>query len=70
MVILSPTPPVECLSTVGSGLPSRRRSLKSRCTPEAIIAVVHREISARSIPRRKIAINKADICSSATRPWV
>ena len=34
------------------------------------MAAVQREISPRSIPRRKIAISSADICSSATRPWV
>jgi len=34
MVILSPTPPVECLSTNASGLPSRRRSVKSSRSPE------------------------------------
>ena len=46
MVILSPTPPVECLSTNASGLPSRRRSVKSIRSPEATIAAVQRAISA------------------------
>ena len=45
MVILSPTPPVECLSTRASGLPSRRRSVKSIRSPEATIAAVQRAIS-------------------------
>ena len=71
MVILSPTPPVECLSTSASGVPSiDRRLVKSSRSPESIIAAVQRAISAPVIPRRKIAINSADICASATRPWV
>ncbi len=64
-VILSPTPPVECLSMLG--LP---RSLKSSRSPEAIIARVQAEVSARSMPRRNTAIARADICSSATTPRV
>ncbi len=70
MVILSPTPPVECLSTNASGFPPRRRSVKSIRSPESTMAAVQRAISAPVIPRRKIAISSADICSSATRPWV
>ncbi len=34
------------------------------------MAAVQRAISAPVIPRRKIAISSADICSSATRPSV
>ena len=64
-VILSPTPPVECLSTVGRGIPDR-----SRRSPEAIIAAVQREISARLMPRSRMAMASADICSSATAPRV
>ncbi len=64
-VILSPTPPVECLSTVGTP-----RSLKSSRSPEASIADVHRAVSPRSMPRNRIAISRAAICSSATRPAV
>src|SRR6478672_1439675 len=70
MVILSPTPPVECLSTNANGFPSRRRSVKSIRSPEATMAAVQRAISASVMPRRKIAISSADICSSATRPCV
>ncbi|SHU81426.1 Uncharacterised protein [Mycobacteroides abscessus subsp. abscessus] len=70
MVILSPTPPVECLSTSASGRPSRRRSVKSKRSPESTMAAVQRAISAGVMPRRKIAISSADICASATRPWV
>ncbi|GAA1550080.1 hypothetical protein GCM10009788_59470 [Nocardioides humi] len=64
-VILSPTPPVECLSAVG-----RDNAEKSIRTPEAIIAPVQSPISRRSIPFNKIAINNDDICSSATTPRV
>ena len=46
-VILSPTPPVECLSAVGRG-----RLEKSMRSPEAIMASVQRAISARLMPRR------------------
>ena len=64
-VILSPTPPVECLSAVGRD--SEEKSIRS---PDAIIAAVHRAISARSIPLSRIAIASADICSSAISPSV
>ena len=64
-VILSPTPPVECLSAVGRD--SDEKSIRS---PEAIIAAVQREISRRFIPLSRIAIASADICSSATAPRV
>ncbi len=64
-VILSPTPPVECLSTVGRGRP-----LKSIVDPDAIIADVHRLSSERVMPRQKMAIARAAICSSATTPRV
>ena len=64
-VILSPTPPVECLSAVG-----RPTSVKSMRSPDSIIAVVHRVISAGVMPRRRMAIRSADICSSATTPRV
>jgi hypothetical protein len=60
-VILSPTPPVECLSEVG--LSSAAKLIRS---PLAIIAIVRSRISRRSIPFRRIAIASADICSSAT----
>ena len=64
-VILSPTPPVECLSAVG-----RESEEKSIRSPLAIIASVQRSISRRFIPLSRIAIASADICSSATSPWV
>ena len=60
-VILSPTPPVECLSAVGRD--SAEKSIRS---PLAIIAAVQRATSRRSMPFSRIAIASADICSSAT----
>ena len=60
-VILSPTPPVECLSVVG--LPRPSKLIRS---PLAIIAMVMSRISRRVIPLRKIAMVIADICSSPT----
>ncbi len=48
---LSPTPPVECLSTVGR--PSPDRSSRS---PLATIAAVHRDSSAGRMPRHTTAI--------------
>jgi hypothetical protein len=64
-VILSPTPPVECLSTVG-----RPTLDRSRRSPLAIMAAVHRAISAAVMPRSRIAMANAAICSSATTPRV
>ena len=64
-VILSPTPPVECLSAVGRD--SAEKSIRS---PEAIIAAVQRAISRGTMPLSRIAIASADICSSATSPRV
>ncbi|MGX1118467.1 hypothetical protein RKD37_003830 [Streptomyces ambofaciens] len=64
-MILSPTPPVECLSAVG-----RDRDEKSMRSPEAIIAAVQRAISPRFMPLSRMAIASADICSSATSPRV
>ena len=67
-VILSPTPPVECLSVVGR--PPSDSLGKDIRMPEAIIASVQREISRRSMPLSRMAIASADICSSATSPRV
>ncbi len=64
-MILSPTPPVECLSAVG-----RLSEEKSIRSPLAIIAPVQREISSRSMPLSRIAMASADICSGATTPRV
>ncbi len=62
-VILSPTPPVECLSTVG-----RSTSVRSSRSPERTIARVQRPVSRSVIPFSRIAIARAAICSSATAP--
>ncbi len=64
-MILSPTPPVECLSAVG--FESDAKSIRS---PEAIIAAVQRSISCRLMPLSRIAIASDAICSSATCPRV
>ena len=60
---LSPTPPVECLSTVGRPTP-----LRSSRSPDAIMAAVQARSSAGPRPRKKMAMSSADICSSATSP--
>jgi hypothetical protein len=49
------------------GRDSEEKSIRS---PLAIIASVQREISRRSIPLSRIAMARADICSSATSPRV
>ena len=64
-VILSPTPPVECLSAVGRESPE-----KSIRSPLAIMAAVQVAISRRVIPLSSTAIASALICSSATMPRV
>ena len=64
-VILSPTPPVECLSAVG-----RESEEKSIRSPLSIMACVQRAISRRLIPLSRIAMAREDICSSATAPRV
>jgi hypothetical protein len=64
-VILSPTPPVECLSMAGRPSPE-----KLRRSPLAIIAAVRSRISSRSIPWITIAMSSALICSGATTPRV
>ena len=64
-VILSPTPPVECLSAVGRDSPE-----KSSRSPELIMACVHRLSSRAFRPRKRMAMASADICSSAISPAV
>lgn len=64
-MILSPTPPVECLSLVGCA--SEEKSIR---TPERIIASVQRLISPGFMPFSRMAMASADICSSATSPRV
>ena len=54
-VVLSPTPPVECLSTLIPGIDDR-----STVSPEYRIASVSSKVSLRESPRKKIAIKSAD----------
>ena len=53
--VLSPTPPVLCLSTFDPGMPER-----SSRTPESIIASVSAEVSSAVMPRKNTAISSAD----------
>ena len=54
-LVLSPTPPVECLSTRGPG-----RSERSSTSPVRIIDSVRATVSAAVIPLKKTAIARAD----------
>jgi len=51
---LSPTPPVECLSTLTPGMAER-----SSTSPEWSMASVRARTSASSMPRKKTAMQKA-----------
>ncbi len=62
---LSPTPPVECLSTVGRPTPDR-----SRRSPLSIIAWVQVASSPGAMSRSRIAMHRAAACSSAIVPAV
>ena len=53
-----------------NGMDRRESVLKSIRSPDAIIAAVQVAISRWSMPLRRIAIARADICSSATTPRV
>jgi hypothetical protein len=64
-VILSPTPPVECLSAVG-----RESEEKSIARRLRIIALVQREISRRFMPLSRIAIARDGHLLVATTPRV
>ena len=55
-VVVSPTPPVLCLSTLMPAMPD-----KSMTSPEFTIAIVKFARSSGVIPRKKIAIAMADI---------
>ncbi len=52
---------------VGVGRESEEKSIRS---PLAIMAAVQRAISSRSMPLSRMAMARADICSSATSPRV
>src|SRR5258707_10160889 len=64
-LVLSPTPPVECLSRSG---PGRARSPHSSTSPERFIARVSAVVSARDMPRKNTAMAKAAIWPSAIEP--
>ena len=55
-LVLSPTPPVECLSAFTPEMAER-----STVSPERIIAIVIATVSAWSRPRKYMAISMADI---------
>ena len=55
-LVLSPTPPVECLSAF-----TPRIELRSSVSPECIMAIVMARVSLSSMPRRRIAMHMADI---------
>jgi hypothetical protein len=63
MLVLSPTPPVECLSTFAPGMPSVFRTV-----PEFSIARVRETVSASVIPLRYTAIRKAEAWYSGMAP--
>jgi hypothetical protein len=54
-LVLSPTPPVECLSALGPGRPDR-----SRTSPERIMDPVRADSSAELIPRKSTAMASAE----------
>ena len=62
---LSPTPPVECLSSAGPGRPA---SDQSSTSPESRIAPVSAMRSAGVMPRSTIAMASAPTCASLTVP--
>jgi hypothetical protein len=55
-LVLSPTPPVECLSTFTPGTPER-----STHSPEAIIRSVIALTSRSLMPEKTVAMRNADI---------
>jgi len=64
-VVLSPTPPVLCLSTLRPG--TGERSIRA---PESRMARVKARVSTVVMPRQQIAISNAALCSSGTVPSV
>ena len=54
--VLSPTPPVECLSALTPVM-----ELKSSVSPEFIMASVRSRVSRRVMPRQTIAISSAEV---------
>ena len=62
-LVLSPTPPVECLST--AALPS---PTGENFSPESRMARVSARVSSSERPRRKAAISQAESCSGGMDP--
>ena len=62
-LVLSPTPPVECLST--AALPSRAGE---NFSPESRMARVRARVSSSESPRSQAAISQAESCSSGMDP--
>jgi hypothetical protein len=62
---LSPTPPVECLSSTGPSRPDQ-----SSTAPESRIASVSATASSRVMPLKKTAMAKAATWPSVTSPLV
>ena len=54
-VVVSPTPPVECLSTQTPSMADR-----STTPPECIISIVRQVVSCAFMPRQQIAISSAE----------
>jgi len=62
-VVLSPTPPVECLSTFTPGTEAR-----FTLSPESRMPRVRARVSSTSMPRQQMAMRRAALCSSGTVP--
>ena len=54
--VLSPTPPVECLSAFTPDM-----ELRSSVSPERIMASVSSSVSRRVMPRQTMAIRRAEV---------
>jgi len=64
-VVLSPTPPVLCLSTLRPG--TDERSIRA---PESLISRVSARVSSVLMPRQQMAMSSAQVCSSGMEPPV
>ena len=67
MLVLSPTPPVECLSQTNS---ESTISDQFSVSPEFVIASVKQTVSSGVIPFENIAMLIAAICASEKDPFV
>ena len=64
-VVLSPTPPVLCLSTLTPG--TEERSIRA---PESRMPRVRARVSSVLMPRQQMAMSRAALCSSGIVPSV